>query len=125
MAMKKYPSVEAYLADFPPHIQGKLEQLRAMVMSAVPEAEEGINYGMPVYTLHYKLVWFGAYKKHISFYPEPEAMQDFEEELEPLETGKGTIKLSFTDDLPLDVLARIVQRKAELNRLKAQKSGLI
>ncbi len=125
MAMKKYPSVEAYLADFPPHIQEKLEQLRTMVKTAVPAAEEGVSYGMPVYILHYKLVWFGAYKKHISFYPEPAAMEGFEQELAPYETGKGTIKLSFDGDLPLALLSKIVNRKAELNVARAITEGKI
>jgi len=125
MAMKKYASIEAYIADFPAPIQEKLERLRGMVKAASPEAEEGITYGMPVYTLHYKLVWFGAYKKHLSFYPEPEAMQGFEKELAPYETGKGTIKFSFSEDLPLALLSKIVKRKAELNVLKAKKAGLI
>jgi len=125
MAMKKYPSVQAYLADFPEHVQEKLKQLIAMVNAACPEAEEGITYGMPVYTLHYRLVWFGAYKKHISFYPEPEAMEGFETALAPYETGKGTIKFLFSEDLPLELLSEIVKRKAALNKLKAEEAGLI
>lgn len=125
MAMKKYPSVEAYVADFPSHIQEKLEQLRAMVKSAVPEAEEGITYGMPVYTLYYRLVWFGAYAKHLAFYPEAGPVAAFAEELKPYKTGKGTVQFPYTEDLPLDLLGRMVKFKAEENVARARKEGKI
>ncbi|MFK8057793.1 MAG: iron chaperone [Saprospiraceae bacterium] len=123
--MKKYPSVEAYVADFPVHIQEKLEQLRAMVKAAAPAAEEGITYGMPVYMLHYKLVWFGAYAKHLAFYPEAGPVAKFAEELKPYKTGKGTVQFPFTEDLPLELLAQMVKFKVKENMERARVEGKI
>ena len=123
MAMKKYSSVDAYLAEFPPYIQEKLGQLRAMVKAAAPAAEEGITYGMPVYNLHYKLVWFGAYAKHLAFYPEAGPVAEFADELKPYKTGKGTIQFPFTEELPLGLLGKMVAFKVKQNIERAKAEG--
>jgi len=47
-------SVDEYLAAQPEAMRAKLEQVRAAIRKAVPEAVEGIGYGMPGYKLHGK-----------------------------------------------------------------------
>ena len=44
-------SVDEYIAAQPEAVRPKLEQVRAAIRRAVPEAVEGIGYGMPVYKL--------------------------------------------------------------------------
>ena len=42
-----------------------LRQLRRIITTAVPEAEETISYGMPFYRYHGRLAYFAAHKdKH-------------------------------------------------------------
>src|SRR5690242_3316844 len=60
-------SVDDYLAAQPEATRRKLEQMRAAIRNAVPEAVEGIGYGMPGYKLHGKpLLYFAGFKEHCS-----------------------------------------------------------
>ena len=64
-----YRMVDVYIKRFPPDIQRKLEELRAAIRLAAPEAIEKISYGMPAYMLNGPLVYFAAYQNHVGFYP--------------------------------------------------------
>jgi len=43
----KPSSIDDYTLGFPPDIQKKLEELRALIKAAAPEASEKISYGIP------------------------------------------------------------------------------
>ncbi len=67
--MKTYKSIDAYIAEYPKEVQKILEELRVVIKKSAPKAEETIKYGIPTFVLNGNLVHFGAYKKHIGFYP--------------------------------------------------------
>ena len=67
--MKKPTTVEEYIASYPENTQIILEQVRATIKKAAPEAEEVISYSMPAFKLKGMLVWYGAHPRHIGFYP--------------------------------------------------------
>ena len=50
--MEKYTNIDEYISNFPADTQQKLEEMRALLHSLVPDAEECISYGIP--TLKYK-----------------------------------------------------------------------
>jgi uncharacterized protein YdhG (YjbR/CyaY superfamily) len=50
-------------------VRSILERIRVTIKKAAPDAEEKISYQMPTFTLKGHLVYFGAFKKHIGFYP--------------------------------------------------------
>jgi hypothetical protein len=47
--MKRYESVEAYLADLPEEVRETLEPIRRAIAAAAPKATETVAYGMPAY----------------------------------------------------------------------------
>jgi len=112
--------VDAYIAAQPKNVAAKLKQLRQTVRSAAPEAQEIISYGMPAYKYHGRLVYFGAFKNHISFYPRPSGSTTFQKELSQYKGAKGTVKLPLDKPLPLGLIRKIVKFKAKAN-LKKQK----
>jgi len=60
-------SVDEYIASQPEALRPKLEQVRAAIRKAVPEAVEGIGYRMPGYKLHGKpMLYFAGFKEHYS-----------------------------------------------------------
>ena len=70
MASKRvFKTIDEYIATFPKNVQTVLEQVRQAVKDAAPKAEETISYNMPAFKLNGNLVWFGAFKNHIGFYP--------------------------------------------------------
>ena len=66
-----------YIGTFPAHVQVILEQLRAIIKKAAPDAEKVISYGMLAFKFHGMLVYFAAYKNHIGFYPTPSCNMNF------------------------------------------------
>lgn len=67
--MRTYKNVDAYIAAQPVSLQGTLEEIRAAIREAAPEAEEYISYGMPAFKMGSALVYFALFSKHIGFYP--------------------------------------------------------
>ena len=81
MTTAKPDNIDAYIAQFPKETQKFLQQIRATIRIAAPEAEEKISYGIPTFTLGGRyLVYFAAYKNHIGLYPVPGGNKDFEKD---------------------------------------------
>jgi uncharacterized protein YdhG (YjbR/CyaY superfamily) len=112
MTNPKFTTIEEYIASFPQQIQAILKQVDNTISKTVPEAVGNISYGIPVYKVGKKAVYFAGYKEYFSIYP----MYG----VEKLESGiaqyrakgtKDTIHFLYKDVLPLDLIARIAQCK--------------
>ncbi|HSL95691.1 MAG TPA: DUF1801 domain-containing protein [Thermoleophilia bacterium] len=101
-------TIDDYIDSAPPHTQGALRQLRALIKEEAPEATERISYAVPTFALHGPLVHFAGYEGHIGFYPGPSGVAAFEDELKRYKTSKGSIRLPLDEPLPTDLLRRIV-----------------
>ncbi len=77
----KWASIDAYISAAPPDRRAVLEELRAAIRVAAPEAEETISYNMPAFAQHGTLVYFATLKNHIGFYPTASGIAAFQEEL--------------------------------------------
>ena len=62
-------SIDEYIAGFPPEIRTILENIRATISAAAPDAEEIISYRMPAFAQNGVLVYFAAFKAHIGLFP--------------------------------------------------------
>ena len=58
-------TIDAYIAEYPPDIQQKLELMRSTIQQAAPEATEAVKYAIPTFVLHGNLVHFAAFTHHI------------------------------------------------------------
>lgn len=112
-------TVEEYIAKFPKIIQAKLNEIRAIILENAPDAEEHISYKMPAYKYLGVLVYFGANKNHLGFYPLPSAVKAFAKELAPYPTSRGAIQLPYDQPLPSDLIAAIVSFRVVENERKA------
>ena len=108
-------SIDDYIASFPADVQKKLQQVRATIRQAAPDAQEVISYQMPAFTQQGNVIYFAGYEHHIGIYPAPRGIEQFKQELAAYEGGKGTIKLPHDRPLPLDLIRRIVEFKVRLN----------
>jgi uncharacterized protein YdhG (YjbR/CyaY superfamily) len=113
-------TVDEYIAQFPADIQAKLQEIRAVIHDAAPEATEKISYAMPTFYLHGNLVHFAAFKHHIGFYPVPSGIEAFAAELAPYKRSKGAVQFPLDQPLPHDLITRIVDFRAAENRQKAE-----
>lgn len=117
------PLVDAYIAAFPAEMQARLQELRATIRAAAPEAEEAISYQMPTFRLHGNLVHFAAYKGHIGFYPAPSGVVAFQERLSRYKGAKGSVQFPLDEPLPLDLVAAIVRFRVAENLAAAEAKG--
>jgi len=97
-----------------------LEELRATIKGAAPDAEEIISYGMPCFALKGNLVYFSVAKNHIGFYPTPGAIKEFKDELSIYEGAKGSVKFPKNKPLPLELIGKIVKFRVVENLKKAE-----
>jgi len=121
-----FVSIDEYIATFPKEIQKVLEELRATIKAAAPEAEEKISYQMPTFALKGNLVHFAAFKNHIGFYGASGAIQAFRNDTSIYAGAKGTLRFPIDKPLPLELIRRIVKFRVAENLKKAEiKSGSV
>jgi uncharacterized protein YdhG (YjbR/CyaY superfamily) len=113
MMQKKCNSIEEYIAGFPEPIREKLEDLRRHIRAAAPQAEETISYHMPAFRQKKVLVYFAAFKHHIGFYPTSSGVAHFSEELSAYDCSKGAVRFAFDQEIPWDLILRIVRFRVE------------
>ncbi len=111
-------SIDQYIAGFPEAVRIVLDQVRAVIKAAAPDALEAIKYGLPTFVLKENLVHFGAFKNHIGFYPTPSGILKFKEELSNFSTAKGSIQFPHDKPIPLKLISKIVKFRMEEIREK-------
>jgi uncharacterized protein YdhG (YjbR/CyaY superfamily) len=113
-----YKTIDEYIATFPPNIQAMLQQIRAAVHKAAPDAEETISYNMPAFKQNGVLVYFAAFKNHIGFFPTAQGIEAFKDKLTAYKTSKGTIQFPLDQPLPLELIEAIVRFRVKTNTSK-------
>ena len=108
-------NVDEYIAQAPEEAQEKLQELRAAIKTAAPEAEERISYGMPYYYYKGRLVYFQLWKKHIGFYVPTPVVEEYKSELQGYETTDATIRFPLNEKLPLDLIKKLVEARVRKN----------
>jgi uncharacterized protein YdhG (YjbR/CyaY superfamily) len=106
---KQFATVDDYISSLPEDVQIILEKVRRTIRNVAPEAGETISYQIPTMTLDGKrLVYFAAWKHHISLYPIPAGDEAFEQELAPYRAAKGTVRFPFRKPIPYELIERLV-----------------
>jgi uncharacterized protein YdhG (YjbR/CyaY superfamily) len=117
--------IDEYIAGFPKDVQELLEKIRVTIREGAPDAEEAIKYGIPTFTLNGNLVHFGAFKNHIGFYPAPQGLEEFKEELSAYKGAKGSVQFPLGEPIPFDLISRIVKFRVRKNleKKKGRRAG--
>ena len=123
MARIRVKSVAAYIASKPNEARVALEQVRRAIRKAVPAAEEGLAYQVPVYRLNgVPVLFFAGWKAHYSLYPASDALvAAFARELAPYPRSKGTIRMPLSEPVPVNLIQRIAKFRAK--QLTARDTG--
>lgn len=114
-------NIDEYIAQFPEEVQKLLEQLRQVIRSAAPEAEECISYQMPAFKKGGILVYFAAFKNHIGFFPTASGIHAFRNKISKYKYSKGTVQFPLNEPLPIDLISRIVKFRLEEVRKKVRR----
>jgi uncharacterized protein YdhG (YjbR/CyaY superfamily) len=107
-------SVDEYIAAQPDAVRSKLEQVRAAIRKAVPDAVEGIAYRMPGYKLRGKpMLYFAGFKEHYSLFAASGTFfAALEDDLKGYELRKGTVHFPLTKPVPVKLISRIAKLRA-------------
>ena len=101
-------SIDEYIAGFAPEIAERLQRVREVIESRVPEPEERIRYSMPAvmlggrYALH-----FAGWKKHIGLYPVPTLPDALEAEIAPYRAEKDSVVFPHAQPVPYELVGRV------------------
>jgi uncharacterized protein YdhG (YjbR/CyaY superfamily) len=117
-AMPSFETIDDYIAHQPEAAQSKLQELRAIIMEAAPDAIEQLNYKVPAFTLirggkRDQQLMMAGYATFIGFYPFPTTMEAFSEELKDYKQGKGSVQFPLNQPLPKDLISRMVKYRRD------------
>lgn len=95
--------IDDYLAGIDEPGRGTLESLRRTILELLPQAEQGLSYGVPAFRIDGKVVaGFAASARHLSYLPHSgSVIATLGELTAAYETSKGALR--FPPDAPLPV----------------------
>jgi len=120
-ASMKFKTVDEYLSALPPNTKGILKEVRKTIKQAAPGAEELISYNIPAFKLNGGLIWYAAWKEHVSLYPRTSPMEASIKELAEYEGSKGTTKFPLDRPIPFNLITKIVKFRVKENIAKEKK----
>ena len=110
-------TVDEYIGSCPGNVQDILREVRRRVHAAVPGAGEVISYGIPAVTIGGRqLIWFGAWKKHISVYPVPAGDAALQQDMAPHLASRGTLRFGLGEPVPYELIERVAAALAAERR---------
>src|SRR5690606_13026905 len=87
-----------------------VEAIRRTIREAVPEATEGLSYGVCGFRLDGRpLMYCAGWPRHVAVYPIPPGDADLVAAMAPHVAGKGTLRFALTEPVALDLVARIAR----------------
>lgn len=98
-----------------------MKELRSIIQTTVPEAQERIAWNVPNYILNGVLTGFAAYTKHVSIGFSEGGLTEEERNLfetNGYKTGKGTVQIKFGQEVPSKIMKQVLLAHAKLNGAK-------
>ncbi len=107
-------TVAEYIENFDGLTRERLDELRRLVLDILPDAVEGISYGIAEFRVQGKpVVYLGGFTKHVSVFPITDLPAKLDAEVAQFRSGKGTARFSNTEPLPRDLIERLVRYLAD------------
>jgi uncharacterized protein YdhG (YjbR/CyaY superfamily) len=113
----KFQTADEYISSFPKNVQDILEEVRAAIKKAVPDAEEVISYQIPAFKFHGWIFYYSAYTNHFSLSCPPPftIFEEFKKELQPYELSKSTIRFPMEKPVPSGLITKMSKFRAKAN----------
>ena len=122
MAKTDYKTINEYHSAYPTEVQQRMQAVRDVIHSLVPDVEEAISYQIPCFKYKGYLIYYAAFTNHISIsHPfSPELLKTFDNELKKYKVSKSAIQFPNDEALPLDLIERIIAFRKKENEKKEQ-----
>lgn len=114
--------VNEYINALPVEVQKITQEIRSIIKKKALDCDESISYGMPAYkTFGKPLVYFAAYKNHISLYATPLGHEKFALALSQYKQGKSSVQFPLDFPIPYQLIQQIVAFRVKENKDKFKK----
>ncbi len=102
--------VDDYLASLDEPKRTTLEALRQTILDIVPDAEQGISYGVPAFRIQGKVIaGFAAFKNHLSYLPHSGSVfPELASELAQYKTSSGALQFPIDRPLPTSLVKKLI-----------------
>ena len=105
----KIETIDQYISEQAVEVQPLLNKIREVIHAAAPGATEKISWQMPAFWQGENLMFFAAFKKHLSIFPGGEATTVFADKLTGYKTAKGTIQFPINKPMPYELIEEITR----------------
>jgi uncharacterized protein YdhG (YjbR/CyaY superfamily) len=117
-------TVDGYINALPAAQRNALQNLRTLIQSQVPKAEETISYGMPAFKQNGILVYYAAFTNHMSLFVMPKVLDQVRPLLQGRSTTKSAIHFTESDPIPADIVKQcLALRLQEIEEKLAKKKS--
>lgn len=111
----KVTSVSEYLAEQPSERRAALTKMRALIRKIAPDAKESMQFGMASYELKGLFCSLASQKNYMALYVcETDVVAAHRKALGKLDCGKSCIRFRTLQELPLDVIEKILDKARAL-----------
>jgi uncharacterized protein YdhG (YjbR/CyaY superfamily) len=102
--------IDQYLAALEEPKRATLTVLRQRILEVLPEAEQGISYGLPAFKIRGKTIaGFAAFKNHLSYLPHSGSVfPQLRDELKGYVTSSGALRFDIGDALPAPLVEKLI-----------------
>jgi len=87
-----------------------LTRLRQTILEILPEADQGISYGVPAFKVGGKTIaGFAAFKNHLSYLPHSGSVfPQLTDELKGYSTSSGALRFGIDEPLPVPLVEKLI-----------------
>lgn len=102
--------IDQYLDALEEPKRTTLARLRRTILDIVPEAEQGISYGLPAFKVRGKTIaGFAAFKNHLSYLPHSGSVfPELKDELAGYPTSSGALRFPTSEPLPAPLVEKLI-----------------
>jgi len=102
--------IDLYLDALEEPKRTTLAGLRQTILDILPEAEQGISYGVPAFKVRGKTIaGFAAFKSHLSYLPHSGSVfSQLRNELSGYSTTSGALRFSIDQPLPVSLVEELI-----------------
>ena len=102
--------IDRYLDALEEPKRTTLTRLRETILDILPEADQGISYGVPAFKVQGKTIaGFAAFKNHLSYLPHSGSVfPRLSEELKGYSTSSGALRFSIGKPLPAPLVRKLI-----------------
>lgn len=103
--------IDEYLDGLDETKRTTLAKLRQTILDILPEAEQGMSYGLPAFKVGGKTIaGFAAFKSHLSYLPHSGSVfPELSDELQGYTTSSGALRFGIGEPLPAPLVKKLIE----------------